>query len=96
MKQILEERGMYKYADLRTECPQFKCMDQSETSKCCCWHVVYNLPDFVAAKSLLEAECEHKGVEVLFLPKFHCELNPIEMVWGYAKRLYRLKPGKII
>jgi hypothetical protein len=92
MKQILEERGMYEYADLQTECPQFKCTDQSETSKCCCRCVVYNLPDFAAAKSLLEAECEREGVEVLFLPNFHYELNPIEMVWGYAKRLYRLKP----
>ncbi|KIY61088.1 hypothetical protein CYLTODRAFT_363327 [Cylindrobasidium torrendii FP15055 ss-10] len=32
------------------------------------------------------------GIRVLFLPKFHCELNPIEQCWGYAKRLYRLNP----
>ena len=26
-----------------------------------------------------------RGHIVLFIPKFHCELNPIERVWGQAK-----------
>jgi hypothetical protein len=43
-------------------------------------------------KSLLKEACASEGVEILFLPKFHCELNPIEMVWGYAKCLYCTKP----
>jgi hypothetical protein len=54
--------------------------------------VVYNLPDFASVKSVLEEELAIDGIEVLFLPKFHCELNPIEMCWGFAKRLYRLCP----
>ncbi len=29
---------------------------------------------------------EDKGHTAYFLPKFHCELNPIERVWGQAKR----------
>ena len=33
-----------------------------------------------------------QGIQVLFLPKFHCELNFIEQCWGYAKHVYRLNP----
>lgn len=36
---------------------------------------------------------EKHGYQCLFLPKFHCELNPIEQCWGYAKREYRKYPA---
>lgn len=58
-----------------------------ERSKTCCMRRVLSLqPDFVAEKPLLQVIIEKAGHKCLFLPKFHCELNPIEMVWGQAKR----------
>ena len=39
--------------------------------------------------NLLESFLTDKGHLALFLPKFHCELNPIERVWGEAKRYNR-------
>jgi len=51
--------------------------------------VLYNQPDFLHVESLLETYCKSRGVEVIFLPKFHCEL---EQCWGYAKRIYRHYP----
>jgi hypothetical protein len=91
MKAILEERGLW-FANLPTECTRFKCAQAGVSTNCCCHWVLYNQPDFSSVKSLLEDTCSGYGVEVLFLPKFHCELNPIEMCWGCVKRLYRLKP----
>ncbi|KAG0696145.1 hypothetical protein DFH29DRAFT_984723 [Suillus ampliporus] len=43
---------------------------------------------FHNVKSQLETTCKARGFQVIFLPKFHCELNFIEQCWGYAKRLY--------
>ncbi|KAI0039257.1 hypothetical protein FA95DRAFT_1585324 [Auriscalpium vulgare] len=50
-------------------------------------------PDFEAVQSLLETCCRSRGYDVVFLPKFHCELNPIEQCWGAAKRKYREFPA---
>ena len=77
-------------ADLKAECPKFKC-PLDATCRCCC-RIRYSEPDFVNVKSLLEEHCEKQGFTVIFLPKFHCELNPIEMVWGRSKFHYRLFP----
>jgi transposase len=46
----------------------------------------------VGVESLLEAHCHAGGFEVMFLPKFHCELNFIKQCWGYAKWKYREFP----
>jgi len=50
--------------------------------------ILYNQP----VKSILEEHCEKCGFLVLILPKFHCEINPLEMVWGWAKFHYQLYP----
>jgi len=90
MAVILEERGFRDMSKVRAECPGFKC--KPEVINCCCRHILYNQPDFVDVESLLESACKSHGFQVLFLPKFHCELNFIEQCWGHAKRLYWMKP----
>ncbi|KAL1659549.1 hypothetical protein GGF50DRAFT_130934 [Schizophyllum commune] len=90
MAQILRERGLHEEAELPFECHGFKC--DTSLPRCCCRRVLYNQPDFLAERSILEDTCEARGFRVLFLPKFHCELNFIEQVWGAAKRAYRMYP----
>jgi hypothetical protein len=75
---------------VRAECKDFKCAPGS--TACCCRRILYNQLHFVAVESLLELTCKSYGIKVMFLPKFHCELNFIEQCWGYAKRTYRLNP----
>jgi len=45
-------------------------------------------PAFVA-KTFLEALAERYGVTLTHLPKFHCELSPIEGVWAHMKQYIR-------
>ena len=42
-------------------------------------------PDFKGEVSRLETMITGRGHLCWFLPKFHCELNPIELVWGRSK-----------
>ncbi|KAJ7083740.1 hypothetical protein B0H15DRAFT_750110, partial [Mycena belliarum] len=59
------------------ECKGFKCADPHLTT-CCMRRMLFNQTDFAAVKSCLEDTCAEHNCAVLFLPKFHCELNPIE------------------
>ena len=73
LKMVLEERGI--------NTARMKADDM---------HVV--LPfhdDFRTEKTLVKEFLTNEGQQVMFLPKFHCELNPIERVWGQAKSYSR-------
>lgn len=86
MTKILQERGLTEEAKLKAECKSFKCPEGA--SHCCQHCVLYNQLDFAEQGSGLEILGWDFGFEVIFLPKFHCELNFIEQCWGHTKRMY--------
>ncbi|OCH88550.1 hypothetical protein OBBRIDRAFT_813579 [Obba rivulosa] len=90
MAVILQERGFHGIAKKNAECKGFKCPPGA--TDCCCRRFLFNQPDFMDVDSLLETTCQAYGIPVIFLPKFHCEINFIEQCWGYAKQTYRLNP----
>lgn len=51
--------------------------------------VLSNQPDFLNQKTIVEEVIQDAGHHVLFIPKYHCELNFIEMNWAKAKRKTR-------
>jgi len=91
MAAILVESGFANAPKLQAQCQKFKC--KGDATNCCCHRILYNQPDFVNVPSKLEKLCKPHGYQVLFLPKFHCELNFIEQCWGFSKRLYRQYPA---
>jgi hypothetical protein len=52
----------------------------------CFWSKILSLQsDFVSERPLLQLIIKEFGHIFSFLPKFHCELNPIELFWLYIK-----------
>ena len=92
MAQILVERGFLNAHKLPVQCKNFKCVDTLATALCCCHRILYNQPDFQAQQPELIEFIESRGHKVIFYPKFYCELNFIEQIWGAAKYRYRLLP----
>ena len=43
--------------------------------------------DFKYEKTILESLLATNGHKGFFIPKFHCELNPIERVWGKVRNV---------
>lgn len=55
-------------------------------SSTCCMHKILSLQtDFQAEIPWLQTIIEAARHIGHFLPKFHCELNPIEVYWGWFK-----------
>jgi hypothetical protein len=61
-------------------CSQEPEMIESTNDWCCMSHVLLLQEDFANEKSLLQYYIKGRGHICMFLKKFHCKLNPIEMV----------------
>ena len=74
MRQVLEERQLMK-PGLIGYCHNNKLKD----NQCCIRHILENQPDFLTQKGMIQEIIEERGHKVIFYPKFHPELNFIEM-----------------
>jgi len=101
LKTILIERGLWKNHML-LQCKP--CKDKiphsnrypnarpyNNTMFCCAKTCLANQPDFLAQREWLREVVEDAGHKIIFFPKFHPELNHIEMVWCYMKQAWRRK-----
>jgi len=92
LKWVLEERGLWRRG-LRLQCRKPGTDKLLKTcllgGQCCARALIADQADFRNQKCQLQEEVEKLSHQVLFYPKFHCELNFIEYVWGAAKRYTR-------
>lgn len=69
---------------------QARVADRCEVGKnCCALRILESQDDFKNEVSMLEIVITEAGHEVIFYPKFHCELNYIEYYWAALKRFTR-------
>lgn len=98
IKQILLERDLFKdnqgryglflqCRDCREKVPRNQ--RQNNNEKCCARYVLSQQPDFMEQESWLIETAKKHNFSVIFYPKYHCELNFIEILWGYIKSYHR-------
>ena len=56
---------------------------------------MFNQPDFVVQKLKLEELVESCRYQMIFYPKFHCEVSFIAQCWGFTKRVYCKFPASL-
>ncbi|CCO31561.1 hypothetical protein RSOLAG1IB_10954 [Rhizoctonia solani AG-1 IB] len=96
MALILEERAVPNARKLKLVCASTNTQQQGclpDATNCCARRTMMNQPDIIAQKSIIQTLAKSEGCSVMYLPKYHCELNPIEQCWGVAKRKYRECPA---
>ena len=79
LKAILEECE-FDVSHLKAKCGP---VCPFESQNCCMARLLSQRGYFVNQESMVETLIKGAGHECMFLPKFHCELNPIEMVSNY-------------
>ncbi|KAJ3739866.1 hypothetical protein DFH05DRAFT_1406293, partial [Lentinula detonsa] len=86
LQSILEERG-FNVKQMKAKCSPV-CPFENET--CCMARLLSKQDDFVNQPSMLETLITDAGHYCIFLPKFHCELNPIKMVSALSSILIQV------
>ena len=85
IRTILRERELW-HDGLKLDCKLCKQKTPpADNLACCARRILSQCADFRVDKCWLEETVEEMGHRLLFFPKFHCELNFIEMLWGYVK-----------
>ena len=100
MESILKERGLWRNG-LIGHCKTcasesargFQGLADDGQKNCRMRKILLNEPDFLEQKPLIEECITSRGHICVFYPKFHCELNFIELFWGYTKRKLRAACG---
>lgn len=83
VEQVVGQKGLRKLLEERG-------VDTSRKTKDELINALRSFSDFATPpQPLVEMVARARGHEVIWIPKYHCELNPIELVWGIAKRTYR-------
>lgn len=86
----MQERGLWNLLDnKKLYCKLCSEGKDSSSVNCCATKCLENQPDFAEQKEWLQEIVEENGCKIIFFPKFHCELNFIEMVWAYLKKRLR-------
>lgn len=90
MAQVLKERGLWRDSLIGTcqVCKENR-KTTNDSPNCCMTRILELQKDFASQKSVLEEIAEEEGQLIIFYPKFHCELNFIEMYWAAVKRFTR-------
>jgi hypothetical protein len=77
LQQTLKEQG-FSIRRLHVKCTP---ICPFENDGCCMAWLLSKQDNFKNQESLLKQRIKARGHCCVFLPKFHCELNPIEMVY---------------
>lgn len=75
LKRVLVERWLWKEGMKKSDA-------QRALSEC---------EDFMGQMTILEELASRRNHLAAFFPKFHCELNPMELLWAEAKRYARAR-----
>ena len=94
IKRVLKERGLWLGRGLVLECPTTQSrLGCDPEGGCYARQVLGAKRDFQDQKGRYQEEVERLGHRVLFYPRFHCELNFIELYWCRAKWFARENCG---